>query len=260
MSDYTDVKAAVNYYLQSNFPSAASPISGSGSLSDVTTAMDTLILLACNNARRWAELKHDFRLNDVTVGATLPSTGLGVLIEGLTDVYSVSTYDLKTIKNVWRTTTAGTKFPVRWMTRDQWVADKMDIQNKRGWDASVYGMERYPSDGLAEANRLDNQCLVLIGNRLVMEPPNTEAITLVIDGQKWMSDYVVSTNETDFLIKRGKAFFIYAAICEANMLIQRFVPRQEGSLPPPTAERDKEFAALMDWDNFAANGRDLITE
>lgn len=259
MSDYTDIRTAVKYYLQSNFPSAASAVSGSGSPTDVDTAMDILILLACNNAQKWAQLKHDFRLNDVVVRATLPSTGLGKVITSLVDDFDgTTTYDLKSISHVWRVATDGTKYPVRWMTRAKWVTEKMDILNKIG--RTSLDEERYPYDGLNQDQCWDSTVYVLVGNRLVCEPPNTEEISLVIDGQAWMTSYAMTTHETDWLADKGKAFLMFAAICEANLLIQTFVPRQEGSLPPPTAERDTHFTALMDWDNWADLGKDLITE
>ena len=259
MSDYTDIRTAVKYYLQSNFPSAASPISGSGSPTDVDTAMDTLILLACNNAQRWAQLKHDFRLNDVVVRATLPSTGLGKVVTGLTWYYdSPTTYDLKTISHIWRENTDGTKYPVRWMTRKKYVTEQMDRENKVGW--TDYEQERYSAALVAAQEESDGLMYVIVGDRIITEPTNTEAINLIIDGQQWMTPYAVGTVETDWLASKGKAFLLYAAICEANMLIQTFVPRQEGSLAPPEKERDMHFAALMDWDSWAMLGKDLLTE
>lgn len=52
----------------------------------------------------------------------------------------------------------------------------------------------------------------------------------------------------DWILTDGFDVLQWATICEVNHLIQTFVPRQEGSLPPPTASRDDALMTLLDWD------------
>lgn len=61
---------------------------------------------------------------------------------------------------------------------------------------------------------------------------------------------------TDYFLTHGFAYMQWATIVELNHLIQRFVPRQEGSLSPPTKERDVQLQLLINNDCFASESGD----
>ncbi len=61
---------------------------------------------------------------------------------------------------------------------------------------------------------------------------------------------------TDYFLLHGFAYMQWATVVELNHLIQRFVPRQEGSIGPPTKERDVQLALLINNDVYATESGD----
>jgi hypothetical protein len=63
-------------------------------------------------------------------------------------------------------------------------------------------------------------------------------------------------NQTDYFLTRGFNYMMYAAVVELNMLIQRFVFRQEGTVQPPIKERDEALEMLIRDDVYSTEGGD----
>jgi hypothetical protein len=83
MSDITTLKDIVNDYLQTASPSVLNQtLELEGDEASKQTLVDKLILRAANNARKWAEKKHDFSWLDVTLAGTIPLTGIGIAFDG----------------------------------------------------------------------------------------------------------------------------------------------------------------------------------
>lgn len=63
-------------------------------------------------------------------------------------------------------------------------------------------------------------------------------------------------NVSDYFLTRGFNYMMYATIVELNMLIQRFVFRQEGTVQPPIKERDEALEMLIRDDVYSTEGGD----
>ena len=242
---------AVKLYLQSAFPSTDTGLIGaSGGAAAVDTAVETLCLLALNNARKYAELKHDWRHSQVRATVSVPSEGK-VSLAGVTDYYdALVTYDMKSLTDVYyEDQTSGLLTPWPLMTNKMLAQEVRDLNDRVGDLDEDY---RYRKDLALDTDARRTQ-VVVRGDYLHLDPPSSDTVTLVVDGYRWMDTYDAD-GDTDFFILHGTAFMMYAAMCEVNHLIKAFVPRTEGNLPPPTRERDEQFAVLLDWDNFSVEG------
>jgi len=79
MSDILTLKDIVNDYLQTTSPSVLNQtLELNGDAAAKVTLVDKLILRAANNARKWAEKKHDFSWNDMTLAGQIPINGVGL--------------------------------------------------------------------------------------------------------------------------------------------------------------------------------------
>ncbi len=257
------LKPLVKNYLQTAFPASGSPFGSTSDATTVDTLANTLILQAFNNARKFAELKCDFHYADVTVGATIPA-GSNVALTGLTDYYgSGGSWSLKSVRNVYRKPLATDEFkgliPLEFMTQE-----RLAHELKKVSDAKAVGyryrdghrMDDGYDAGVTYWSDQRNSTVVFQNNSLSLFPPSTEDLLVVIDGNRWLSDYT-GDSDTDFILERGPAYMLWAATCEVNLLFQTFVYRQEGSLQPPTNERDAALQALMDWDSYLTVQGDL---
>lgn len=256
------LKPLVKAYLQTAFPTQNSPFGSSGDTAGVDTLANTLILQAFNNARKFAEMKCDFHYADVTVIATIPA-GSSVVMTGLTPYSGSGTYDLKSIRNVYRKPLSTDEFkgliPMEFMTQG-----RLAMELKKVSDAKSAGYNRHHGHrmddgfdaGVTFWSDQRNSTAVFQNNSLSLFPPSTAALDIVIDGNRWLADYTDDTG-TDFIMERGAQFMLWAAVCEVNLLFQTFVYRQEGSLQPPTAERDAALQVLMDWDSYLTSSGDL---
>jgi len=101
MSDIATLKDIVNDYLQTASPSILSnTLEIDGSAASKQTLIDKLILQGANNARKWAEKKHDFSWLDVTLAGVIPSTGFGLGFDLEMWIYPRATATLTVILGV----------------------------------------------------------------------------------------------------------------------------------------------------------------
>lgn len=242
---------AVKLYLQTAFPSTDTGLIGaSGGASAVDTAVETLCLLALNNARKFAELKHDWRHSQVRGRVTVPSEGK-VALSSVTDYYdALVTFDLKAVTGVYKEDSeTGLLTPWPLVTNKALAQEVTDLNDRvNGYDEDY----RYRKDLTTDQDARRTQ-VVVRGDYLHLDPGSSESVSLVVDGYRWMADYTADA-DTDFFVLHGTTFMMYSAMCEVNHLIKAFVPRTEGNLPPPTRERDEQFGVLLDWDNYSVEG------
>lgn len=70
----------------------------------------------------------------------------------------------------------------------------------------------------------------------------------------------LSSSTSDVWTTHGQQFLQWAVVVHLNKIFMRFVPRQEGVLPPPTDLASEGLQSLLDWDNnkyeqFRRHGR-----
>ena len=107
---------------------------------------------------------------------------------------------------------------------------------------------RYPDDDVTETRPV---YLVTDGDKFRIMPE--QDTTVILEGNKWMTPYT-SDNDTDFLLENGFDFMQWQTVVEMNHLTQTYVPRQDGSLPPPERMRNEAWAALIGHDEYRYEG------
>jgi len=91
--------------------------------------------------------------------------------------------------------------------------------------------------------------LLTFGNSVFIEPAISGVVNVSIDGYRWLDPYTSPANR-DFLTDYGSDWMQWFTICHVNRRVEVYVPRQEGTMSPPTDERDEAWLSLVQWDDF----------
>jgi hypothetical protein len=208
-----------------------------------------LFLTAVNSARRSAELRHDFEYSRVEATVNLVATGVSLKDAVITQGEAIA--GLKSVVSLRQFGTDGLFYPLDFTRFDIALErDRSELELRDMWG------QRYPSD-----QRLNyygtNVGVVQRGQKLYPYPSFTSFdptnVTLYIDGYGLLRDYGTfdpGTEPEDFIVQFGLEYLQWATICELNTMLTTFVPRQEGNLAPPTAERDSAWHDLILWDSY----------
>jgi len=213
---------------------------------ELTVGSMDLVLVALNNARKFAEMAHDWSFVEAECFVTTSSRTLSPSTDTVWDA-------------VWTTATlvgTNTSVSVRawrdWGLYFEGVRIPLNVNTKRGILTREMEMKsranrnRYQgsTDTLIKPGRVE---VVITGSRVKLVPAVSEATTLYFDCFTWMDDYT-EESDTDFFIKHGAQYMLWASLCELNKLVKQWVPRQEGNLSEPTKERDIALEALIRHD------------
>lgn len=250
MATIGSIKLAIKTYLQVNFPTGnQSPIGGSGFAAVSEAAADQLILLALNNARKYGELKHDWRSSEVRVRATIPAGGR-VSWRSLVDFWDEEvTRSMKGLTRAYvESSEAGRLIPIRFETSKgaaTLMRERDDAQPMYDEERRYRGDNEYPPGQ-------NHVVVVAHGDYLYLMKDNDEEYNIILDGFAWGDEYEDEA-DTDFFVERGTAFLMFSAMCEANLLFKQFIVRQEGTIAPPIKERDEQLQVLIDNDNWCVD-------
>jgi len=121
------------------------------------------------------------------------------------------------------------------------------IRNQRINMLSFY--DPYPHEPWTEHTREPQA--ICTGEFITVEPPGDTAIT--VDGNVWLPEYTKCT-DTDQILQNGFDFMMWQSIVEVNHMLLKFVPRQEGTIAPPTQARDVALESLIVWDSTRHDG------
>ena len=216
-----------------------------------------LFLMAANNARKEAELMHDFEFTRVIATLTLSGNAGGRLADAVIagDTTPSSWNGIKEITALRRMRPNGTYIPLDFTRADIPVErERTELE----FSDNLWPSNRYPSDADLLA-RGTASSIVQRGHTLFLYPGFTEAasdtaVDLTIEGFAWLPEYAevdpAASEPEDFIVAHGYAFLQWAIICELNQIFQKFVPRQEGGLPPPEKQRDAAWQRLLVWDSY----------
>lgn len=225
---------------------------------DLTTGSTDLFLVAANNARRNAELRHNFEYSRITAlvdinGADGASLDNGANISSyLGDTYSF--VKIKEIVAVMRRRPDGTYIPLDFARADIPIErDRTELE----FSDNLFPYLRYPSDAQINA-RGSSSSIIQRGRSLYIYPvyidqsPTTWRV--LIEGYGWLNNYEdvgnVDDAPQDFFVEYGATYLQWAIVCELNMYFRQFVSRQEGNLSPPEKERDAAWHDLLIWDTY----------
>lgn len=231
---YQDLKTIVRDYLQQNF-NLNSPFPGAVEGVDRDEVLDRCILRACNNARKWIEKKNNWTKCEVVADITL-APGEYLPLVDLTDKLTDESFRMNTLVEAYQlpegqTTHCTDPFPlVHFRTLAK-------LQTARAGYSRPH--------------------LVTVNNRITLLPAQTKSYTFTIYGYRWLPDYIDSNEveQIDWILEDGFDTLQWAALCEVNHLVQHFVARQEGTIPPPESSRDTSLASLIDWDTDQQNAQ-----
>lgn len=251
MSTVGELSAQVKRYLTSNTAITNLLQGQPASATALANEIDAAILIAANNARRFAEMRHDFSDNDVTGRATL-SGGAPLDLNNVeldTNYGDEGTFkSFKTVTACYqRDEDSGLLTPMKIYRRK--TAMVRTLMNS---DLSV-GSSYEP-----DINETPQQSSIIHatinGRKLFVHPSSASSVyPIAIDGNVWMDDYTTD-DDTDFILVRGFAYMQWATICELNAFLLKYVPRQEGTISPPTDARDLALDALIANDAYSIEG------
>ena len=140
---------------------------------------------------------------------------------------------LKTVHNAWIVDNDGNDIPLRFETKRRTADRLLEHQERRVSDTGYW----------------EFATLIAVGQRFFLYPANDEDFDVRIDCSIWNPEYT-DDEDSDFFLEHGFEYMMWACVVEVNRLIQAFVPRSEGSLPPPIRERDEAAQALIEFDIY----------
>jgi hypothetical protein len=249
MSNFGNLKTQVKRYFSANTSLYQTVQGQPEDAEELEAEIDAAILNAANNARRYAELRHDFSELDVVGRVTVTGGGpVNLRAVPLIEPYGVDDEEasFKSVRAVHLVDTAtNSLIPIRVTTRQaETIATikRMDLGNR----------VRYAPMEMDFSERAD-YLAIIHGQYLTLQPIGTDSVTIAIDGNRWAVDYD-DDEDTDYFLTRGFEFMQWQCIVELNHMLLKFVPRQEGSLAPPTQARDMAFENLLVADSYSVNG------
>lgn len=194
-----------------------------------------LLLTALNSARKKAELVHDFEYTRTEVDLVVDAAS-GGLISAAKVAGTTTSIAIKSINQGGVVGVNGQVTPVKFVSKKE--TETIGVVN------------RYPSDAEISSS-VCRRRLVQVGQQIFSYPLGTtgQLSKLRLNAYTWMAEYIIGT-ETDFMTEHGHDYLKWSAIVEVNYLHQKFVPRQEGNLAPPTTLADQALAALISWDEY----------
>ena len=234
------LKTAITDYLQISFR----PSGESDNDAAILAKGDSLALIALNNARKSAERVHDFQFANKKVELSVGSSG-AALSGALLYVPGGTASGSASVKGILGA----------WLKDDDGYANSpiQLISSKHLWEQMtetkhVNGLyDRYPADRTNDP-LLVRRYLYRQDDKLWLYPNADDPLSVVLDATCWLDDYTDDA-DTDWFTQHGQDYMMWAGICELNKLFQTFVPRQEGSLPSPSKDRDRALQQLIVLDS-----------
>ncbi len=206
-----------------------------------------LLLIASNNARKYAERMHDFSHLHAYGKLTLPSGESGVALSAATTTGDVAV-SVKTLLNVYRRYDSG-DLPLSLMEKSALTTLQRESNDRTLWDSdtvrALADYDTYPDEIL-------HRKVYRLGNTLYLHPSPSAEMELRIDYVGWADDYTVDA-DTDFFTESAQDYMIFQSIVEVNHFTGSFAYRAEGSLAPPEKIAEKLLQAVIEQDKSSQN-------
>ncbi len=215
--------------------------------SNFTVGGIDLRMLALNNARKSAELAHNFVEQDTVARLAVGASG-GAISSAVLESDGATAVSVKAIKQLYlRDTSSGSTVyvPLFFDPKKTLATRILDMQTANGVDDSFL---RYRDDNVYHIGQ-DFLRAYQLGSTVYLNPTPTSNYSLAMDVSKWMSEYTQDA-DIDWMTTHGYTYLMWAGICECNKLAKTFAFRQEGYISPPEKERDTALQALILWDEF----------
>lgn len=218
------------------------------------SALEPLILTAFNNARRKAELQHDFVYSQgvgyltvaVPAGALL-SSAQASLSSGVPSGATVSFKSVYMVRNL---------YEGKWGFAKLITAKEFNTMQER----TIRKVGRYFDHNDDSFIRSNYYTVYQVGPRVFLPYPDARVIELT--GYIWLPEYASFDAPDDFLLERGQEYIFWETILSVNFYTGSYIPRNEGSfdLASVTSRRDEAWQALLLWDSYlVAQPTDILT-
>lgn len=222
-----------------------------GSLDSFNVNGNDLLLNALNNARRNAEKLHDWDCQ-LTEAYGVVSDGKGTTANWKR-VDDDSTVKVKQVQTYYLRDANGCLTPLYAQSRKHAATWAREHDGRRRFNLS----SRYPGDAVERGFQFGSYRPgqksvydVYVFNRgFELHPKPVGDVTIQGDVFCWLDNYSDDA-DTDFFTEHGSDYLMYAAIVECNLLVQTFIPQQEGNLSPPQKAADTALAALIAYDKY----------
>ena len=213
-------------------------------------------------AHQKAQLNYDFELAKVIVDFSLTIAGGGLVSSATLHGDAETDISVKKILACYLTDSAtGTMRPINFLGRSSQNQDLRErFRGSTGLDV------RYPSYPLPLQGNYPVS-VVQNGDLLSLYPSDSASWNLATGASALISADVImllpapstpvgeATATSDFLMDFGDDFLLWDAICRLNPMVKEYVPRQEGNVAEPTAQRDDAWIKLLEWDaHIVASG------
>jgi hypothetical protein len=211
-----------------------------------------LILVSLNNARRKAELFHDWSCSEVTAYGTA-TLGVGNWKSNMLLYPSGGAVTLKQPTTFYLTLDNGDLLPLVHQSKKLGVSLAKEYLDRGAGELRSRYNGDYVADSLLSNGVQTSPSslrIFLHGNGgYTIEPRPTVNNTVVVDGYRWLADYA-GNNDTDWFTEHGSEYLQWASIVELNHRVQLFVPQQEGNIAPPVKAADEALTTLVAYDNY----------
>lgn len=222
-----------------------------------SAADDVTMLMAFNHARLKAERDHDFVLSKGLAYLAVTAT-TGSLLSAATAGYTAgapsgSAVTMKSIRHakVYDDTAA------EWVRAEVMSLDKYEGLIERADRDQPYNGTLSGSIEGTSYQVFDTRHVLYIDGPTIYTP-STTGIDAKFFCYKWLDNYASFAAADDFLITYGPDFLLWDVVVQFNHKKGTFIPRNDGSLSPPTEMRDAAWESLIKWDAYMGNTSNYI--
>ncbi len=188
------------------------------SRTDTGTTVD-LLLLACNNARLYAERKIDFELSRVDVQVTgVTLTGGGDLVNAKLVSNGTTAVSVKKIVTPYLANLNNDTYPVDLFDRKTW-----DMKMKRRFALAMPHDVTRPDQSFPVQLTNAPFSIIQVGTKVFVAPKDDKqfaaTFTLYFDVVKWLTPYTAGT-ENDFLLDNCFDWMMFYCIYQLNFFLK----------------------------------------
>jgi len=184
MKTFEDLKSQVKRYLTSNTNLVNAWPGQAGDTNALMAEIDSAILVAANNARRQAEMRHDFGISIMTGYATLVVGGSVDLDHiAVDEVGGTDFRSFKTLREVFVVNTDGTMYPVKIVSQ------------------KTKSIQLFKQQDLGKHTYQEGYIAVVSGRQLTMERQAVSVtLSLAITGSVWLEEFTAEVATTGIYI------------------------------------------------------------
>lgn len=213
-----------------------------------------LLLIALNNARKNAEMLHDFNSQRVVAQITVDPTNGGSLndavLKGTMTPVRLKEYTTFYLIVENDPVNGNGDMPLYHHAKKNvavWTKERNYNARGRWFNQDV----RYPDDAALRVLRAGPMEVYLHGDKVFITPTQEQSRKLAIDGVAWMDEYTSESDATsDWMTEQGSEYLIWAAVIECNYLNAVFTPGLDGNLSPPEKAKQRALETLIAWDTW----------